>query len=167
MGRGHHLGQEVSESAPMFPLLSTRYRPRYGEKTIRCTFPGCDKSFYERKNMLQHQTLKHGRPKVGRTSGDMEWAFGETSQSWEYVQKDAAAANQRWSDTRLSSAVPCNQNDPNNDDDDDDDVKDELANQNHRTMGESGGGSPIMQDGLPCIEIDTSSRDIDHNEDSS
>ena len=36
------------------------------EKQYRCEYTGCGKSYYERKNLLQHQYLKHGRARVPR-----------------------------------------------------------------------------------------------------
>lgn len=62
--------------------MACRYRPRHGSKNIICTFPGCQKTFYERKNMLQHQTLKHGRPNLGRSGGGGDWIFDEQTHSW-------------------------------------------------------------------------------------
>ena len=38
-------------------------RPVHGlDKPFKCTHSGCKKSYYERKNLFQHQQLKHGRP---------------------------------------------------------------------------------------------------------
>ena len=31
------------------------------DKQCLCNYDGCDKAFYDRKNLLRHQTLKHGR----------------------------------------------------------------------------------------------------------
>lgn len=36
------------------------------DKQFQCDYHGCGKSYYERKNLLQHQYLKHGRKKVLR-----------------------------------------------------------------------------------------------------
>ena len=34
------------------------------DKQFPCSHGNCDKSFYDRKNLLRHQTLKHGRTPV-------------------------------------------------------------------------------------------------------
>ncbi|KAI0222079.1 hypothetical protein LSAT2_026681, partial [Lamellibrachia satsuma] len=34
------------------------------DKRFLCNYSGCDKAFYDRKNLLRHQTLKHGRKPV-------------------------------------------------------------------------------------------------------
>ncbi|KAI0239078.1 hypothetical protein LSAT2_010143 [Lamellibrachia satsuma] len=57
-----------------------RYRPRYSvEKRHVCEHPGCLRTFYERKNLLQHQTLKHGRVSSGRQWPDRKrWLLNST-----------------------------------------------------------------------------------------
>ena len=58
-----------------------RRRDGGGDKQFSCTFPGCDKAFYERKNMLQHQTIKHGRPRA-RAVGHRQWVYDEMAREW-------------------------------------------------------------------------------------
>lgn len=42
--------------------FGSRRRPvNSSEKSFVCDYPECGRSYYERKNLLQHQTLKHGR----------------------------------------------------------------------------------------------------------
>ena len=75
---------------------NSRGRRRDGEKDFRCTYPGCDKAFYERKNILQHQTLKHGRPKsrvtgrLGGRFGTSEWVYDTPSGEWKLSYWDQA-----------------------------------------------------------------------------
>ena len=51
------------------------------DKQFPCSYGNCDKSFYDRKNLLRHQTLKHGRtPAVSRSRARLEdFYFSSTS----------------------------------------------------------------------------------------
>ncbi|KAI0227819.1 hypothetical protein LSAT2_021701 [Lamellibrachia satsuma] len=50
-------------------LTKPMRRPVAGmDKEFRCNYGDCDKAFYDRHNLLRHQTLKHGRkPDVYRS----------------------------------------------------------------------------------------------------
>ena len=84
---------QVLAAAPMlvegqFGMIGSRPRRSQGNKEVLCTFPGCNKAFYERKNMLQHQTLKHGRPKsrmitlLGGGTARLDWQYCTQRQEW-------------------------------------------------------------------------------------
>ncbi len=45
------------------------------EKTIICDYEGCGKRFFERKNMLRHQTIKHNRAVKFRRRGPNQEGF--------------------------------------------------------------------------------------------
>ena len=51
------------------------------DKQFPCIHGNCDKSFYDRKNLLRHQTLKHGRsPAWSRSpAGFEDFDFGSNS----------------------------------------------------------------------------------------
>ena len=52
------------------PSVQVQRRPRVSrEKCYHCDYPGCTKSFYDNRNMRQHQNLKHGRIPRYRRSG--------------------------------------------------------------------------------------------------
>ncbi|ELU06975.1 hypothetical protein CAPTEDRAFT_203544 [Capitella teleta] len=49
-----------------FPCSRRRPGVSSSDKDFKCEYPGCDKSFFSRNNLLAHQTLKHGRRPIHR-----------------------------------------------------------------------------------------------------
>ena len=56
--------REMNVLAPyMWSFGRQRRTPTSSSKQFICGYPGCDKSYFSRTNMLHHQAYKHGRQK--------------------------------------------------------------------------------------------------------
>lgn len=63
---GLGLTSSVGHSTSSLVFRSARRPVDSSEKSYACEYDGCEKSYYERKNLLQHQYLKHGRMRILR-----------------------------------------------------------------------------------------------------
>ena len=65
----HSPGDVLGGYMPHWQSHPRRYRRsniNSQEKKYKCEYPGCGKAYYQRNNLLHHQTYKHGRQRLCR-----------------------------------------------------------------------------------------------------